>query len=326
MKIGVVGCGAVGSYYGAKLGHSGQEMHFLLRSDYEVVRRKGVLVRSAEGVFHYNPKCARTPEEIGVCDLVIVALKTTANDQLGKLAGPLVGKSTAILTLQNGLGNEEQLAKLFGAEKTLGGLCFVCINRIEPGVIQHIAHGTIIMGEFNRWPEPRTHEIAGLIRNSGVPCKVTDTLAQAHWEKLVWNVPFNGLGVAAAGGYDAVVSGILPANGAVGNCFDSQKLLTEPRWEQLVRELMLEVIAAANALGLNLPVSAAEKQIARTRDMGEYKASTLLDFENGLPLELESLFLEPLRQARQAGVPTPRLAAMCELLPVLEQRKNASRR
>jgi 2-dehydropantoate 2-reductase len=326
MKIGVVGCGAVGSYYGAKLGHSGQEMHFLLRSDYEVVRRKGVLVRSAEGDFHYNPKCARTPEEIGVCDLVIVALKTTANDQLGKLAGPLVGKSTAILTLQNGLGNEEQLAKLFGAEKTLGGLCFVCINRIEPGVIQHIAHGTIIMGEFNRWPEPRTHEIAGLIRNSGVPCKVTDTLAQAHWEKLVWNVPFNGLGVAAAGGYDAVVSGILPANGAVGNCFDSQKLLTEPRWEQLVRELMLEVIAAANALGLNLPVSAAEKQIARTRDMGEYKASTLLDFENGLPLELESLFLEPLRQARQAGVPTPRLAAMCELLPVLEQRKNASRR
>jgi 2-dehydropantoate 2-reductase len=326
MKIAVVGCGAVGSYYGAKLGHSGQEMHFLLRSDYEAVRRKGVFVRSAEGDFHYHPKCARTPEEIGVCDLVIVALKTTANDQLAKLAGPLVGKSTAILTLQNGLGNEEQLAKLFGAEKTLGGLCFVCINRIEPGIIQHIAHGTIIMGEFNRWPEPRTHEIAGLIRNSGVPCKVTDNLAQAHWEKLVWNVPFNGLGVAAAAGYDAVVSGMLPANTAIGNCFDSQKLLAEPRWEQLVRELMLEVIAAANALGLNLPVSAAEKQIARTREMGEYKASTLLDFENGLPLELESLFLEPLRQARKAGVSAPRLAAMCEVLPALEQRKNALRR
>ena len=160
MKIGVIGCGALGSYYGAKLGHSGQEVHFLLRSDYETVRRKGVLIRSNEGDFRFNPKCAATPEAIGICDLVIIALKSTANDQLAKLLPPLVGPSTAVLTLQNGLGNEEILANLVGAEKVLGGLCFVCINRIEPGVIQHIAHGAIVMGEFNRWPEPRTHDIA----------------------------------------------------------------------------------------------------------------------------------------------------------------------
>src|ERR1700722_20682074 len=107
MKIAVVGCGAVGSYYGARLGHSGQEMHFLLRSDYEVVRRNGVLVHSPEGDFRYQPNCALKPESIGACDLVLIALKTTANDQLKKLVTPLVGDSTAILTLQNGLGNEE---------------------------------------------------------------------------------------------------------------------------------------------------------------------------------------------------------------------------
>src|SRR5581483_1662129 len=160
MKIAVVGCGAVGSYYGAKLGHSGQEMHFLLRSDYETVRRKGVLVRSTEGDIRFQPKCARTPGEIGNCDLVLVALKTTANDQLGKLLKPLVGPATAVLTLQNGLGNEALLAGLFGAEKILGGLCFVCLNRVEPGVVQHVAHATIVMGEYQRWPEPRTHDIA----------------------------------------------------------------------------------------------------------------------------------------------------------------------
>src|SRR5882724_5129907 len=91
--------------------------------------------------------------------------------------------------------------------------CFVCLNRLEPGVIQHIAHGTIVMGEDNRWPEPRTHDIASMIRNSGVHCKVTDDLAFTHWEKLVWNIPFNGLGVAAAAGYDAVVAGVLPEDG-----------------------------------------------------------------------------------------------------------------
>ena len=322
MKIAVVGCGAVGSYYGAKLGHSGQEVHFLLRSDYEAVRRKGVLIRSDEGDFRFNPKCAKTPDSIGVCDLIIIGLKTTANGQLGELLTPLVGAATAILTLQNGLGNESLLARLFGSEKVLGGLCFVCLNRLEPGVIQHIAHGTIVMGEYERWPEPRTHEIAALLRNSGVPCKVTDNLARAHWEKLVWNVPFNGLGVAGAVGYDAVINGRLPVGMPPGACLESNKLLAEPRWEQLVRELMLEVIATAHALGFKVPVSAAETQIERTRDMGAYKASTLLDFEKGQPLELESLFFEPLRQARQAGVATPRLAAMCEVLTGLDQKRS----
>src|SRR5262245_47544842 len=127
MKIGVVGCGALGSFYGAKLSRDGQEVHFLLRSDYDVVRRRGVEILSADGNFHAHPKVAKTPEEIGVCDLVLIGLKTTANHQFPKLVPPLVGENTAVFTLQNGLGNEEELAKLFGPEKILGGLCYVCL-------------------------------------------------------------------------------------------------------------------------------------------------------------------------------------------------------
>jgi 2-dehydropantoate 2-reductase len=317
MKIGVVGCGALGSYYGAKLGYAGQEVHFLLRSDYDAVKRKGVLIHSPEGDFRFQPKCAKTPEAIGNCDLVIIGLKTTANDQFETLLKPLVGPSTAILTLQNGLGSEAQLAKLFGEEKILGGLCFVCLNRTEPGVIQHMAHGAIVMGEYNRWPEPRTHDIASMFRNAGVTCKVTDNLEAAHWEKLVWNIPFNGLGVAGSAGYEAVVNGVLPEKKNLGPCPTTDVLLGDSRWEQLVRELMLEVIAAANAKGLKVPVETAEKQITRTRNMGAYKASTLIDFERHQPLELESLFLEPLRQAQSVGVATPRLAGICKVLTQL---------
>ncbi len=317
MKTAIVGCGALGGYYGAKLCRDGQETHFLLRSDYEIVRRRGVFIRSAEGDFHVNPKCARTPEEIGPCDLVLIGLKTTANDQFARLLSPLVGPQTAILTLQNGLGNEDQLAALFGAERILGGLCFVCLNRVAPGVIQHVAHGKIILGEFQRAPESRTHAIASLFQRAGVPCDVTDNLARAHWEKLVWNIPFNGLGVAGAAGYEAVRTGRGPPNAALSPCLTTDFLLSDPHWEQLVRELMAEVIHSARALGLNIPDDVAEKQIARTRTMGAYQASTLIDFERRQPLELESLFLEPLRQARAAGVATPRLAALCAVLTVL---------
>lgn len=316
LKIAVVGCGALGGYYGAKLHRDGQDVRLLLRSDYDVVRRRGIQVRSPEGDFHVQPRCARTSAEIGPCDLVLIGLKTTANHEFSNLLPPLVNTGTAILTLQNGLGNEERLAELFGSERILGGLCFVCLNRTEPGVIHHLAHGKIVMGEYRRWPEPRTHDIASMLRHSGVPCSVADNLERAHWEKLVWNIPFNGLGVAGAAGYESVRTGNI--GGCISpTCLTTDALLGEARWEQLVRELMLEVIAAANALGFPVPVEAAEKQIANTRAMGAYKASTLVDYERRQPLELENLFLEPLRRAAQAGVAMPRLSALCNVLKKL---------
>jgi 2-dehydropantoate 2-reductase len=320
MKIGVVGCGALGGYYGAKLCRARQEVHFLARSDYEVVRRRGVQIRSVEGDFQVNPRCARAPEEIGICDLVLIGLKTTANEQYPRLLPPLVGTRTAVMTLQNGLANEPLLAALFGAENVLGGLCFVCLNRIEPGVIRHLAHGRIVMGEYQRWPEPRTHDIASMFRHAGVPCKVTDNLERAHWEKLVWNIPFNGLGVASVAGYQAVVSGEVQPEAPASVCSPTDRLLGDPRWENLVRELMLEVIATANALGLKIKESLAEKQMVQTRAMGAYKASTLIDFERGQPLELESMFFEPLRRAREAGIEAPRLARLCQVLKELNPR------
>jgi 2-dehydropantoate 2-reductase len=323
VKIAVVGCGAVGSYYGAMLARAGHKVHFLLRSDFEIVRRRGVCIRSRQGDFTVRPKPARSPEEIGLSDLVLIGLKTTANDQYGRLLPPLVGDRTALMTLQNGLGNEEQLARLFPSEQIMGGLCFVCLNRIEPGVVHHIDHGTVIVGEYRRWPEPRTHEIASTFRQAGVPCHVTDNLARAHWEKLIWNVPFNGLGVAGVAGCEAILhAGYLAADASqeaatMSQCLPTDKLLSDARWAGLVRELMLEVISVAQALGFPVAVSLADKNIDRTRTMGAYKASTLIDFERRQPLELGSLFLEPLRQAKKAGVPVPRLESLCRVLQQL---------
>jgi 2-dehydropantoate 2-reductase len=144
-------------------------------------------------------------------------------------------------------------------------------------------------------------------------------LEQARWEKLIWNIPFNGLGVAGAAGYDAVAQGRIDPGAALQLCLTTDLLLSDRRWEQLVRELMMETISAARAKGLDIAESAAEFHISRTRQMGAYKASTLIDFERGQPLELESLFLEPLRQARRTGVPCPRLEALCAVLTELNE-------
>jgi 2-dehydropantoate 2-reductase len=319
MKVAVAGCGAVGSFYGGKLCRDGHEVHFLLRSDYEIVRKNGVLIRSPQGDFRIRPRCARTPGEIGPADLVLVGLKTTANDQLPLLLPPLVGPHTAVLTLQNGLGNEEALARLFPVEQVMGGLCFVCLNRVEPGLIHHIDHGLVVVGEFQRWPEPRTHEIAAAFRHAGVPCSVTDNLARAHYEKLTWNIPFNGLGVAGAAGLDAVLTGELKSGARLGPCLTTNKLLEDLEWRKLARELMLEIIAVASALGLEVSRSIVDKQFERTSTMGPYKASTLLDFEKNLPLELDALFLEPLRQAKKAGVHVPRLENLSRILEQVDQ-------
>lgn len=315
MKIAVVGPGAVGSYYGAKLARDGHEVHFLLRADYERVRRQGVRILSREGDFNVRPKCARNAEEIGAADLVLIALKSTANDALAQLLPQLVADHTAVLTLQNGLGNEEVLAQTIAPEQILGGLCFVCLNRIAPGVIQHTAHGKIELGEFQRWPEPRTHDIASAFRHAGIPCSVRDNLEKAHWEKLAWNIPFNGLGVASCTGLEAVQSGKFRSG--AGECLTTDKLLADPNWYQLVRTLMNEVIASGNAFDLRIPAEFADELIEKTRVMGAYKPSTLVDFERAQPVELEALFLEPLRRAESRHVPVPQLRALCSILEAL---------
>src|SRR5213082_2454547 len=120
--IAVVGTGAVGGYYGGRLALQGHDVHFLLRGDYDPVRRNGLRVQSCAGDFTLSPQrvhAYRDPREMPKPDLIVVTLKSTANDQFEPLIRPLLDEHTAILTLQNGLGNEEQLAELFGADRIL---------------------------------------------------------------------------------------------------------------------------------------------------------------------------------------------------------------
>jgi 2-dehydropantoate 2-reductase len=160
-----------------------------------------------------------------------------------------------------------------------------------------------------------------LFQQAGIQCSVSEDLEQAHWEKLVWNVPFNGLGVAGVAGADALTCGEVPIELPRKTCLATDELLADPRWIALVRGLMMEVIHGARRLGHEISETMADKMIERTRAMGSYRASTLIDFERGDPLELESLFLEPLRQAQRAGADLPLLKNLCAVLTELDRHR-----
>ncbi len=294
-RVAIIGAGAVGCYYGGRLAQHGHDVHFLMRSDFEAVDRDGLNITSPQGDVHVKVNAHRSTADIGPCDLVIIAMKVTSNAALLDLLPPLLHANTALLTLQNGLGNEEFLAEHFGVERVLGGLCFVCINRTAPGVIHHIAQGRINLGEHTRAPLPRTQQIAAEFQRSQIDCQVMESLAAARWQKLVWNIPFNGLSIAAGG-------------------MDTAAILANPALETRVRDLMAEIIQTAASLGYTLPENLIETMVTNTRTMAAYKPSSLIDYLEGREVELEAIWGQPISHAAQAGLTMPRVQELYEEL------------
>src|SRR5437588_4842741 len=171
LRIAIVGSGALGTYYGAKLAHGGSDVHFLMRGDLSDVRRDGIFVRGEGENFRVaKVNCYNSTKEIGPCDVVIVAVKATSNSDLVDLVPPLLHEKTMVLTLQNGLGNEEFLAKHFSAERVLGGLCFIAVHRHSKTEVERYAYGQVILGEFHGPAQPRTRKIAVEFNRANVRC------------------------------------------------------------------------------------------------------------------------------------------------------------
>ena len=300
-RVAVVGAGAIGLYYGGKLAHFGRDVHFLLRRDYELVRKKGLRLRSKKEEIHVaKANVYRSTQEIGPCDLILVAVKTTSNPELPELIAPLLGEKTMILTLQNGLGNEEFLAAHFGAERILGGICYICLTRTQPGVIDRLDAGRLTIAEHERYVRPRTHDIAWEFKRCGVVCTVAADLALERWRKLVWNIPFNGLSVVAGG---------------VGIA----KIVNDESLRLRALELMDEIVAIANACGHRLPTALPLEQMKRTRSMDDFVTSTVVDYLARRPLEIEPIWGEPLRRAQSLHVAVPQLEKLYSQLVSLDR-------
>ncbi|AUT00735.1 2-dehydropantoate 2-reductase [Nostoc sp. CENA543] len=305
-KYAIIGTGALGGFYGAKLQKAGLDVHFLLKSDYEHVSQHGLIIESKDGDFTlpqvnaYN-HVAKMPQ----CDVVILALKTTQNYLLPQLLPPVVKEGGVVLVLQNGLGVEEEITQMLPNIHVIGGLCFLCSNKVGLGHIRHLDYGHITLGEY--LPEysqagitQRMQQIADDFQNAGIGMELAADLLLARWKKLVWNIPYNGLSV------------ILNAS--------TNELMANPHTRTLVEQIMYEVKAGANSMGRIIPDSFIQTMLDYTVKMTPYRTSMKIDHDERRPLEVEAIIGNPLRKAQSLGVDLAQISCLYHQLKFIDAR------
>ncbi|WP_413200347.1 putative 2-dehydropantoate 2-reductase [Nostoc piscinale] len=305
-KYAIIGTGALGGFYGAKLQKAGLDVHFLLKSDYEHVNQRGLIIESKDGDFTLPQVNAyNNADKMPQCDVVIVALKTTQNYLLPKLLPPVIKNNGVVLVLQNGLDIELEISQIVSNVNIIGGLCFLCSNKVGQGHIRHVDYGQIVLGEYSHNYESagitnRMQQIANDFQNAGIAIELTEDLLLARWQKLVWNIPYNGLSV------------VLNAR--------TDELMADPYTRQLVEQLMYEVAAGAKSTGRIIADSFIQKMLDYTVKMKPYRTSMKIDYDEQRPLEVEAIIGNSLRKAQTADVFLPQINCLYNQLKFLDAR------
>lgn len=312
-RIAIIGTGAIGGFYGVMLARAGFDVHFLLRSEFAAVSRDGLQINSAvHGELHLQPvQVYQHAADMPPCDWLLVGAKTTSNAALAPLLAQVAAPGGKVLLLQNGLAVEQALRPLLPESlHLLGGLCFICAHRTAPGVVEHQSLGAVSLGYHSGPASDQVARLAiveagvALFRAAGLDANAMPSLELARWQKLVWNVPYNGLSVLLNAGTRALMANA-----------DSRAL---------IRALMGEVIAAAGACGHTLPPEYADKLLAATDRMPDYLPSMYHDAALARPLELSAIYVAPLAAAALAGCQLPRIEALYQALAFIDNRNQQS--
>lgn len=293
----IIGAGAIGSFYGAILKRAGCTVSAVVRSEYDAVKAHGFRFESPLGDISWKPdhlyKDGDTPDRTP--DYVILATKVLPGSDRAALVRPWVGQGTNIVLIQNGLDIERELADAFPDNPIISCLAFIAVSRVAPGEIKHNAYGRLVMGRYPSGLDDHCQALSDLFVEGGIDIKLTEEVVRERWLKCVWNTPFNPLSVLA--------------NGA-----DTYTMLDTAGGEKLVREMMQEVIDAAEADGHPLPPQIIDSNIDGTRKMPAYKNSMALDYLNDRPIELDAILGNVVAIAHKHGVPVPRLETMLAAL------------
>lgn len=309
-RIGIIGTGAIGGFYGLMLARAGFDVHFLLRSEFAAVSERGLQLNSAvHGALSLAPVQAYSAaDDMPPCDWLLVGAKTTGIAELAPAIIRAAAPGAKVLLLQNGLDVEDGLREqLPGSLHLLGGLCFICVHRSAPGVIEHQALGAVNLG-YHSGPasgeaalrQAIVEEGAALFCQAGLESQAMPDLQQARWQKLVWNVPYNGLSV------------LLGAS--------TTPLMADEASRELIQALMAEVVQGARACGHAIADGYAEHLFKITEKMPDYWPSMYHDFALKRPLELTAIYARPLAAAKACGVVLPRIEALYQALVFIDRR------
>lgn len=285
LKYAIIGTGAIGGFYGGMLAYAGKDVHFLLHSDFDYVKRNGLKIDSIKGNFNLSDVHAyNNTADMPKCDVVLVGLKSTNNRLLKTLLPPLLHKDTLVILIQNGLGLEEDLHNDFPKLSIAGGLAFICSNKVGPGYITHLDYGKLNIGLYTKGCTSVLEQVNKDCLEANIECDLVE-LERARWMKLVWNIPYNGMTV------------VLNTT--------TNELMSNPSTKQLLYDMILEVISAGNHIGKNrfeeIPVSFAKDMLDMTKTMIPYSPSMKLDYDFQRPLEIDYIYSRPIKAAGIAG-------------------------
>ena len=308
MKILIMGAGAVGAYYGAQLQASGEEVVFCARGDnLRVMREKGIEINSFKGDLKLEVKATNHPREFAPYDLVLFAVKSYDTESAARQLEGCLAPDGVLMTIQNGVENEEVLCRVFPREMVMGGNSRVGAELVAPGKVFHTALGEIEFGELDGRITPRAQKMADVFRKAGILGELTTDLLTIRWYKLMGNNSTNSVSALS--------------HTTLG------QMLEEPDGFNLVRTLMLETLAVGRAEGAKVSDERVDAQLAMIRkslNAAAIKTSTLQDLEKGKPLEYEAISGAVVRAARRHNMKVPATETVYTLLKLLE--KTRSRR
>lgn len=304
MRVAVMGAGAIGGFYGAKLIQAGQEVHFLARGrNLAALRERGWRIHSYQGDFAVPGVSATDdPASLGPVDLVIIGVKSYDTEAAIATIRPLVGPQTIVFSLQNGVENEPQFAAAYGAERVWGGVAYVEAELLEPGLIDHRVSGALAFGDWvGSEPSARCRAVAALFESVGVPCQLVVPAVICKWTKLMINAALNPMT-------------------ALTDCTMAEIMAWAPSAETTCA-IVEEVYAVARAAGVPVPAAERERILGIVNARLPVRSSLWQDLRRGGRLEIDGLNGAVVRAGRAVGVPTPVNATLYGVLSLIDQRR-----
>ncbi len=302
MRIAVIGTGAVGGYFGAKLAAAGQDLVFIARGAHlEALRRDGLRVLGPAGnILIRNAVFTSAAEAAGAVDVALICVKSYDTESAARACAGLIGAETTIFSLQNGIDNPEKLGGCFDAGRILAGVVYIGAQLEAPGVIRHFNGGRIVFGRLDGKIDPRAQSVEQMLSAAAIPCELRSDIQRIQWAKLLWNAPFCAISCLA--------------RAHAGEIVGSAQLT------RLALDCMAEVAAAARTRGIELRRSLFDETIAFSRGLGDFKPSMLQDLEARKPLEYDAFNGFVVRLLSQAGQPAPVNQTFYSLLQHLDQK------
>jgi 2-dehydropantoate 2-reductase len=289
MRIAVVGAGGTGGYFGGLLARAGQDVTFIARgAQLEALRTRGLTLESKlAGTFTVPVRATDAPSEIGPVDLILFCVKTYDTDAAAESILPLIRPDTMLLSLQNGVDNEERIARAAGHTSGIGAVAYVVSAIKAPGVVAQTAGpGKIILGELSGGASARTEQLHDVLQRAGITAEVPPDIRVVLWQKFLFICAFSGVTAVTR----------LP----IGT------ILADPVTHNLFQGTSEEVEAVARAGGIDLPADCVEQAMTQAAAVEPWGSSSLYhDLAGGRRLELESLNGEVVRRGRERGIETP---------------------